>query len=97
MRCDGLCCGRGRTGGTGAAGRYKQGQQSAAGRNAGKLLRLSSLGEGAIDAVEPAVLRVQQRLLEPLETSKRSPIVHLLAQLVDQHDRTVTSVEPKGE
>jgi DNA-binding MarR family transcriptional regulator len=53
-----------------------------------KLLRLSPAGMEAIRSVEPAVRRVQKRLLAPLAPEDQATMVRLLAQLVDLHDGT---------
>ena len=51
-----------------------------------KLLRLSPEGARVLQRVEPAVRRVQERLLAPLAPSDRARIVRLLAQLADLHN-----------
>ncbi len=51
-----------------------------------KLLRLSSEGEEVLRSVEPAVRRVQERLLAPLAPSDRAMMVRLLAQLAEVHN-----------
>lgn len=51
-----------------------------------KLLRISPTGSDVLDAVEPAVHRVQQRLLEPLEPGERAEMMHRLARLVQRHE-----------
>jgi DNA-binding MarR family transcriptional regulator len=56
-----------------------------------KLLRLTQEGEQLLHQVEPAVRRVQQRLLEPLTQSDRAALLQLLGQLADVHNE-VTSV-----
>lgn len=50
-----------------------------------KLLHLSPAGRGVLDAVRPAVARVQERLLLPLASEDRARFLDLLAQLVDLH------------
>ncbi|ACL58158.1 MarR family winged helix-turn-helix transcriptional regulator [Methylobacterium nodulans] len=55
-----------------------------------KLLRLSPAGLQVLSDVEPAVRRVQQRLLEPLDPSERAKMVRLLAQLVNLHNHVST-------
>lgn len=56
-----------------------------------KLLRLTLEGERLLRAVEPAVWRVQQRLLEPLTPADRAAVLRLLGQLAAVHN-DVTSV-----
>jgi DNA-binding MarR family transcriptional regulator len=51
-----------------------------------KLLRLTPIGRALLDRVEPAVLRVQERLLEPLSPADRTTIVRLLGQLALMHN-----------
>jgi len=51
-----------------------------------KLLRLSPTGEDLLRRVEPAVRRVQERLLAPLAPSDQAMIVRLLAQLAEVHN-----------
>jgi DNA-binding MarR family transcriptional regulator len=50
-----------------------------------KLLRLSPEGMEVLRRVEPAVVRVQERLLAPLAPKDRGTMMRLLAQLVDIH------------
>ena len=50
-----------------------------------KLLRLSPEGVEVLRRVEPAVVRVQERLLAPLAPKDRGTMMRLLAQLVDIH------------
>jgi MarR family transcriptional regulator, lower aerobic nicotinate degradation pathway regulator len=51
-----------------------------------KLLRLSPEGMEVLRRVEPAVLRVQERLLAPLDPGDRATMVRLLAQLAEVHN-----------
>ena len=51
-----------------------------------KLLRLTPEGEDVLQRVEPAVRRVQERLLAPLAPTDRTTIVRLLAQLSEVHN-----------
>jgi len=51
-----------------------------------KLLRLTLEGEWLLRAVDPAVRRVQQRLLEPLAPADRAAMLRLLAQLASVHN-----------
>ena len=51
-----------------------------------KLLRLTRKGKLLLDRVQPAVLRVQERLLEPLSPADRTTIVRLLTELADSHN-----------
>jgi len=51
-----------------------------------KQVRLSPAGQSLLNAVGPAVARVQQRLLAPLAEPDRSSFVRLLAQLADVHN-----------
>lgn len=50
-----------------------------------KLLSLSTQGKKLIADVESAVLRVQERLLEPLNARERKTFVSLLFKLTDTH------------
>ncbi|ACL55853.1 MarR family winged helix-turn-helix transcriptional regulator [Methylobacterium nodulans] len=58
-----------------------------------KLLRLSPAGLQVLSDVEPAVRRVQQRLLEPLDPSERAKMVRLLAQLVNLHNHVTGTLD----
>ena len=51
-----------------------------------KLLRLTLDGERLLRRVEPAVRRVQQRLLEPLAPPDRAALLRLLTRLADVHN-----------
>ena len=51
-----------------------------------KLLRLSPAGAKVLDEVEPAVRRVQERLLEPLAPDDRAGMMGLLTRLVRLHE-----------
>lgn len=51
-----------------------------------KVLRLSPEGAKALRRVEPAVRRVQKRLLAPLAPSDRRTLPRLLAQLSDAYN-----------
>jgi MarR family transcriptional regulator, lower aerobic nicotinate degradation pathway regulator len=51
-----------------------------------KLLRLALEGERLLRRVEPAVRRVQQRLLEPLAPADRATMLRLLGQLAALHN-----------
>ena len=50
-----------------------------------KLLSLSPAGKKLIAEVESAVVRVQERLLEPLTAEERKTFVSLLCKLTDSH------------
>nr|WP_168879886.1 MarR family transcriptional regulator [Rhizobium sp. P28RR-XV]NLR88443.1 MarR family transcriptional regulator [Rhizobium sp. P28RR-XV] len=50
-----------------------------------KLVYLASEGEKLLQAVEPAVERVQQRLLAPLSPESRETMMRLLTELVSLH------------
>ena len=50
-----------------------------------KLLSLSTAGKTLIADVESAVLRVQERLLKPLNAEERKTFVSLLAKLTNSH------------
>lgn len=56
-----------------------------------KLLRLTPEGERLLRRVEPAVKRVQQRLLEPLAPADRASVLRLLGRIAAVHNE-VTSV-----
>jgi DNA-binding MarR family transcriptional regulator len=51
-----------------------------------KLLRLTQMGSGLLDRVQPAVLRVQERLLAPLSPTDRTTMVRLLGTLTQVHN-----------
>ena len=51
-----------------------------------KLVRLSPAGEALLRQVEPAVRRVQQRLLAPLLPPDRAVMLRLLTQLAELHN-----------
>ena len=51
-----------------------------------KLLRLTLDGERLLRQAEPAVCRVQQRLLEPLAPADRAAMLRLLARLAAVHN-----------
>ena len=51
-----------------------------------KLLRLTPTGRALLDRVQPAVLRVQERLLEPLSPADRTTMVRLLGELTLRHN-----------
>jgi DNA-binding MarR family transcriptional regulator len=51
-----------------------------------KVLSLAPAGATVLDGVRPAVLRVQQRLLEPLEPGERSEMLRMLEQLIRSHE-----------
>ncbi len=51
-----------------------------------KLLRLTPEGERLLREVEPAVRRVQQRLLEPLGAADRATMLRLLRQIAAVHN-----------
>lgn len=51
-----------------------------------KLLSLTEAGEALLVAVGPAVERVQQRLLQPLDPSDRPTAVRLMSQIAAAHN-----------
>ena len=51
-----------------------------------KLLRCTAAGAALLQAVAPAVARVQERLLEPLAPRDRAAMLRLLGQLADVHN-----------
>jgi DNA-binding MarR family transcriptional regulator len=51
-----------------------------------KLLRISPAGSKILDDVTPDVLRVQERLLEPLDPADRSEMMRMLTLLVGRHE-----------
>ena len=51
-----------------------------------KLLHLSSQGSKVLKDVEPDVLRVQQRLLAPLDPRDRIEMMRMLTQLIQLHE-----------
>jgi DNA-binding MarR family transcriptional regulator len=51
-----------------------------------KLLRLTKAGSALLAQVEPAVRRVQERLLAPLPAAQRQTMIRLLTQLVEIHN-----------
>jgi DNA-binding MarR family transcriptional regulator len=56
-----------------------------------KLIRLTRAGRVLIDAVEPAVDRCQERILEPLAPADRARFMQLLHQLVKLNDESAAS------
>lgn len=52
-----------------------------------KVLRLSKAGLAVLDGVEPAVLRVQERLLAPLDPGERDAMMRMLAHLIGGHEK----------
>lgn len=57
-----------------------------------KLLELTAEGRRVLEAVLPAVHRVQERILAPLAEADRARFVELLEQLVDLHRATAADV-----
>lgn len=55
-----------------------------------KLLTLSPAGKQVLEAVMPAVHRVQEKLLAPLDAANRERFMELLEQLVDLHRASAT-------
>lgn len=55
-----------------------------------KPLRLSQAGSHILAEVEPAVRRVQQRLLAPVSAQERAKMVTLLVRLVEAHSGDLT-------
>ncbi|MND02595.1 hypothetical protein D3C83_220300 [compost metagenome] len=51
-----------------------------------KLLDLSALGRSTLRTVEPAVRRVQERLLAPLTSSEAETLVRLLTKVAEGDD-----------
>lgn len=51
-----------------------------------KLVRLTTAGDALLRKVEPAVGRVQHRLLEPLAPQERRTMVHLLSRIANVHN-----------
>ena len=51
-----------------------------------KLVKLTAAGRRVLDAVRPAVLRVQESILAPLAEADRTRFMALLEQLVDLHE-----------
>ena len=51
------------------------------------MLRLSKAGLAVLDGVEPAVLRVQERLLAPLDPGERDAMMRMLAHLIGGHEK----------
>jgi len=51
-----------------------------------KVLRLSSAGSQVLREAEPAVHRVQQRLLAPLDATERTAVVRILTHLIQRHE-----------
>ena len=58
-----------------------------------KLLRLSPAGEGILDTVRPAVKRVQDRILKPLDLGDRVRVMDILSRLVDLHHDAVAELD----
>jgi DNA-binding MarR family transcriptional regulator len=55
-----------------------------------KLLQIAPAGAALLQAVEGAVMRVQERLLAPLAPQDRATMVRLLKELADLHGEGVT-------
>jgi DNA-binding MarR family transcriptional regulator len=51
-----------------------------------KLLSLSPAGQVLLDAVQPAVRRVQQRLLAPFSPAERATVIDILSRLGDAYE-----------
>lgn len=51
-----------------------------------KLLRLTLAGEKMLDDVEPAVARVQERIVEPLDDEGKAAFLRLLEQVSEAHN-----------
>lgn len=49
-------------------------------------LYITEPGRQVLDAISPAVLRTQDRILEPLAPAERAAVTKLLAKLVDQNN-----------
>lgn len=60
-----------------------------------KLLRLSDAGLQVLKCAEPAVCRVQERLLAPLDPDDRTKIMRMLAELVRLHEH-ISADTPDG-
>ena len=56
-----------------------------------KLLRLTLDGERQLRAAEPAVRRVQQRLLEPLPPADRATMLRLLGRIAAVHNEVTSA------
>lgn len=56
-----------------------------------KLIGLSPEGARLLRQVQPAVLRVQERLLAPLAPGDRATLVRLLGQLAEVHNETTAA------
>ncbi len=54
-----------------------------------KLLRITPAGAALLRRVEPAVRRVQERLLAPLTALDRATMVRLLGDLADMHNELI--------
>jgi DNA-binding MarR family transcriptional regulator len=62
-----------------------------------KVLRLSPAGSDVLDAMKPAVRRVQKRLLEPLAPRERTEMMRMLEQLIRRHEHISTGDLTWGE
>lgn len=51
-----------------------------------KLLFVTAEGMQALEGMQEAVQRAQQRILQPLSATEQRQLVHLLARLVDGHE-----------
>ncbi len=56
-----------------------------------KTLHLTLSGERLLREVEPAVRRVQQRLLAPLAANDRPVLLHLLGEIADVHNEVTAA------
>jgi DNA-binding MarR family transcriptional regulator len=62
-----------------------------------KVLRLSPAGSDVLDAMKPAVRRVQKRLLEPLAPRERTEMMRMLEQLIRRHEHISTGTPDAAE
>lgn len=58
-----------------------------------KLLELTPAGRRVLNAVLPAIHRVQERILAPLAAADRARVVELLERLVDLHQTSTTILD----
>jgi DNA-binding MarR family transcriptional regulator len=56
-----------------------------------KLITLTSSGETLLNAVQPAVLRVQERLLSPFSPAERRQVLQLLSRLGDAYQEAAAA------
>lgn len=62
-----------------------------------RLLNVTAAGQALVQEAEPAVLRAQQRMLEPLPSSARASFMEQLAFLITENDKLARAPSSAGE